>query len=308
MKNKFFLACLLSSVFTLLSCSSRIESDLIQGENSSMNTTATKSALADSDDPKECKLFVNQRCTPTKKNGKITGMVCYYTDQVLECFTLNDNTNNGGGGSSTPIWNSLSKIYNTSGNKLADFDDFIIDVRNAANNGSAAQANVYIKSPYPFQQILASSQANGNNVGESFIALSAGGFTRVFGFYPTREFNPLSVSWAPSVFIDKSNSPYDLQLTFGLTNQQLQSFLNIISSQYNNHEFSILYKNDATLVRDLLSIINPSFNFSTVQYPNNLGTGVGSCSGYLAYDIDNNYSQFFMAMYDNTGGMARPNE
>src|SRR5699024_11659400 len=68
--------------------------------------------------------------------------------------------------------------------------------------------------------------------------------------------------------------------------------------------FSMSSKSDASLIRDLLYITNPDFEFSEVVYPNNIGRGVGVSNGYLAYDINENHSSFNLAIFNNGGGKA----
>lgn len=246
------------------------------------------------------------KCTTTyNPDGTFKSFDCEMEWNAEHCYIIKKEDDDSDSLPPPPNeWPSNALIYNITGSKISDFTNYFAPIKAASNNGSNAQIRVYVKSPAPFNQVMSDWSSGESDVGESFISISVNGHTRVFGFFPLQPMNPNSFVHGPSTIIDKSGGDYDLELVFGLSNSQLQTFINKLESSYISNNFSIRTKSDATLIRDLLWIIKPSFVFSNVPYPNNIGTGIGSNSGYLAHDIDSKSYEFNTAIYNNSGGTA----
>ncbi|HLR50081.1 MAG TPA: hypothetical protein VK076_05875 [Candidatus Sphingobacterium stercoripullorum] len=247
-------------------------------------------------------------CTYSEDDNGQPKYNCEMRYNVEACYVVAVDEESEGGGENEikpteDSWGTDSEIYDVRGTRISNFSEYFKNIIDGANNGGFGTVVIYIKSPSAFNKVITNDFSDGD-VGESFISITVGQHTRVFGFFPIQKFKPDNKIAGPSIFVDKSGGDFDLSLQFGLSNHNLKSFISLIQNRYLGELFSMSSKSDASLIRDLLYITNPDFEFSEVVYPNNIGRGVGVSNGYLAYDINENHSSFNLAIFNNGGGKA----
>ncbi|RXK61784.1 hypothetical protein ESA94_01875 [Lacibacter luteus] len=175
---------------------------------------------------------------------------------------------NGSGG--TALWGTNTSTFNSlNGSSISSIHDYF----KCLDPNSSATITVYVDQPTAntdqLWQDLGSSTAN---VGDVFIEIQQGSYTRVFGFYPSSPVNENSTQTATGVLLDKSNKSYDVALTFGVNSTQFANILN-----YARHSLTVFptyhffYNNNVDYAVNILLLGGLPINKPYAYWPN-IGT------------------------------------
>ncbi len=145
---------------------------------------------------------------------------------------------------------------------------------------SPAQLTIYVLEPNPGT----GNTHDGNFVGHTFVSLSQGSNTSVFGFYPTSDWiSPLNTSSTSVLGDDGSgNEPYTTSVSSQISGNQLQQIIDISINHEGTYNLNTYNCTDFAIeIGNLGGIILPESNGS---WPGGSGSNPGTLGLYL---IDN---------------------
>lgn len=137
------------------------------------------------------------------------------------------------------------------------------------------------------------------NVGHTFVAITQGDITRVFGFYPKTDVSPRNPSTG-SVLIDDSGHNYDVSITRTISGSQLASILSIVNGYNSTYDLNTYNCTDFGMACG---------NAAGMGLPNSYGSwpvGGGDNPGVLGENVRNLRSS--NSTIDKNGGKAKSNK
>lgn len=149
-----------------------------------------------------------------------------YTDEYADPGDLYGG--GGGGGSSGDVENPLTLILPSPDRPIADMSDYL-DCFNVSQN---ATITIYVDQPIPNSSDAWKATLSGAVVGHTFVSITQGNNTSVFGFYPNGDPNPYSPT-KPGVMGNDSGEAYDVSISTTVSGSVLETILNY-SINYNS--------------------------------------------------------------------------
>lgn len=215
---------------------------------------------------------VNDQLWELKQNQYGQWYASYKDVSYTVCYSVSPSTGsappNGMGGNEE--WGTNTSVFTSlDGSTISNVNDYF----KCLDPYSSATITVYVDQPTANTDNLWHNTGNSiASVGDVFIEIQQGSYTRVFGFYPSTPVNENSTQSATGVLLDKSNKSYDVALTFGVSNTQFSKILDFVKhslSVFPNYHF--FYNNNVDYAVNILLLGELPIKRPTAYWPN-IGT------------------------------------
>lgn len=207
--------------------------------DSEYQTTQTKSELVTEPLEESTNIYdvqcneVSDQIWELKQNQYGQWYASYKNVSYTVCWTVSPTPpgsappSSGGG---TQYWQTNMSAFNSlDGASINNIHDYF----KCLNPNSAATITVYVDQPTANTDHLWFNLGNNNaSVGDVFIEIQQGAYTRIFGFYPLSPVDESTNAIKQGILLDKSNKPYDVALTFGVSSNQFSNILNFVQNSF----------------------------------------------------------------------------
>lgn len=139
------------------------------------------------------------------------------------CYTISPSSGSAPTSGGNSEWVANSEVFETlDGNVIPSIHDYL----KCLDKNSGASITIYVRQPNPLTDYIWNPA--GADIGEVFVGINQGVFSRVIGFYPQAPVNPTINANANGILLDKSNKNYSIGLTFYVDNIKLTKILDFI--------------------------------------------------------------------------------
>jgi|GEM_PF-2146513 len=210
-----------------------------------------------------------------------------------------DNNEYGGcGGSSGGTSTAIPLVLAPSGGLISNIAAYL----NCFDTNSSASITIYVDQPIPDTRNTWGGSIFDPFVGHTFVSITQGGITRVFGFYPGpgQSVNPLTQPSVSSALYDDGSHSYDVSITTTINSIELTNIINIANNYNGTYDLNTYNCTDFGM--SIAAAAGLSLPDTNGTWPG----GSGSNPGDFGQDV-RSYSPPSGASINSSGGSALSN-
>jgi hypothetical protein len=110
--------------------------------------------------------------------------------------------------------------------------------------------------------------SNSRDIGESFISITQGGVTRVFGYYPQNDVTPSIDPNSTGIYVDKSNAMFSVSLIFNVNAVLFKNILNYVKFMPTlRPNYNFINNNNVGFAVEIMQLGNLQIEDPYVRWP-----------------------------------------